>query len=73
VDALIESCREGGYLVPEADYSAYADQIHAYLTSPLAKKDTLRQQARDYIRRENAWSSTGDTYLKIFDELGAPT
>ena len=69
VDALVESCREGGYLIPETDYSAYANQIHKYLTSPLAEKDTLRQQARDYIRRENAWSTTGDTYLRIFDEL----
>jgi len=69
VDALVESCREGGYLIPEKDYSAYANQIHKYLTSPLAEKDTLRQQARDYIRRENAWSTTGDTYLRIFDEL----
>ena len=69
VDALVESCREGGYLIPETDYSAYANQIHKYLTSPMAEKDTLRQQARDYIRRENAWSTTGDTYLRIFDEL----
>ena len=69
VDALVESCREGGYLVPEADYQAYADQIHAYLNSPDASRESLRQEARDYIRREYAWSKTGDTYLRIFDGL----
>ncbi|MEE2752972.1 MAG: glycosyltransferase family 4 protein [Candidatus Latescibacterota bacterium] len=69
VDALVESCREGGYLVPEDDYQAFADQIHHYLTVPIDEKETLRQQARAYIRRENAWCKTGDTYLQIFDEL----
>ena len=69
VDALVESCREGGYLVPEADYQAYADQIHAYLEGPDADRENLRQEARDYIRREYAWAKTGETYLRIFDEI----
>jgi glycosyltransferase involved in cell wall biosynthesis len=69
VDALVESCREGGYLIPEDDYQAYADQIHQYLHAPVEETESLRQEARDYIRRENPWSKTGDTYLRIFDEL----
>ena len=69
VDALVESCREGGYLVPEADYQGYADQIHTYLSGSQDGKDRLRQEARDYIRREYAWSQTGDTYLRIWDEV----
>jgi phosphatidylinositol alpha-1,6-mannosyltransferase len=69
VDALVESCREGGYLIPEDDYQAFADQIHHYLAAPTDQKNGLRQEARDYIRRENPWSKTGETYLQIFDEL----
>lgn len=69
VDALVESCREGGYLVPEADYPAYADQIHAYLNASDADQTHLKDEARSYIRREYAWSKTGDTYVDIFDAL----
>jgi glycosyltransferase involved in cell wall biosynthesis len=69
VDALVESCREGGYLVPEADYQAYADQIHEYLNASDEDRNRLREQARVYIRREYAWATTGDTYLRIWDEL----
>ena len=69
VDALIESCREGGYLVDEADYDAYADQVHGYLNASVDEKNRLRDEARSYIRREYAWSQTGDTYLRIWDEF----
>ena len=69
VDALVESCREGGFLIPKGNYQTYADQIHEYLNSPDDTRESLRQEARDYILREYAWSKTGDTYLSIFDEL----
>lgn len=69
VDALVESCREGGYLVEANDYAAYVDQVHAYLNAPAAERDALRAEAAAYIRREYAWSNTGDTYLRIWDEL----
>ncbi len=69
VDALVESCREGGYLIPESDYQAYADQIHSYLGSPSQDREHFGSKAREYILREYAWSQTGDTYLKIWAEL----
>lgn len=69
VDALVESCREGGFLIEEGNYQAYADQIHSYLDSASEARERLRQEAREYIRREYAWSMTGDTYLRIWDEL----
>lgn len=69
VDALVESCREGGYLVEEANYEAYVARIHDYLNASGSEKDAMREEARTYILREYAWASTGDTYLKIWDEL----
>ena len=69
VDALVESCREGGYLVEEANYEAYVSRIHDYLGSADSEKSAMREEARTYIRREYAWASTGDTYLKIWDQL----
>ncbi|MBS12181.1 MAG: hypothetical protein CME19_15230 [Gemmatimonadetes bacterium] len=69
VDALVESCREGGYLIEPANYAAYVDRLHAYLNGPAEHRDALSKEAREYILREYAWSRTGDTYLQIWDEL----
>jgi glycosyltransferase involved in cell wall biosynthesis len=71
VDALVESCRQGGYLVEPSNYQAYADQIHAYLNSPEDNRSSLRQEARNYIRREYPWSKTCNRYLETWDCLRA--
>lgn len=67
VDALVESNREGGYLVEPGNYQAFADQIHHYYAlSPTAKED-LKHQARAYVRREYSWKKTAQQYLDVFE------
>ena len=67
VDALTESVREGGYLVPEDDYAAFAERIRTCLDQSLEERQTLRETARAYVLREYSWSSTGEVYLNILD------
>ena len=69
VDALVESCREGGYLIPEADYAAFAAAVHGYLQSSVAAKEAKQKEATAYVRREYSWRRTGDTYIDIFDAI----
>ena len=65
VDALVESVREGGYLIPANDYRAFVDEIQAYLSLPSSDKEALREQARTYVRREYSWRDTTARYLRV--------
>ena len=67
VDALVESVREGGYLVTAGDYRAFVDQIHAYYALSPAARGAKNAEAREYIRREYSWEKTARQYLKNFD------
>ena len=66
VDALVESVREGGYLIEPNDYQAFADQVHRFYALSPAEKEARRQEARDYVRREYTWDKTTDQYLDVF-------
>ena len=67
VDALVESVREGGYLVPAGDYAAFVDCIHAFFALPAAGRLAKEEEARAYVRREYSWERTTDHYVDIFD------
>jgi glycosyltransferase involved in cell wall biosynthesis len=66
VDALVESVREGGYLVTPNDYQAFADQIHAFYAFSSEEREAKRREAREYVRREYSWERTVDQYLDVF-------
>ena len=65
VDALVESVRAGGYLVPEADYDAFADRVAEFLSRPLEERLALGQAARDYVLGEYSWEQTAQQYAAI--------
>lgn len=67
VDALVESVREGGYLIPPGDYRAFADQIHRFYALSPAAREAKRQEARSYVRREYSWERTTDQYIEVFE------
>ncbi len=66
VDALPESVREGGYLVPPGDYAAFAARIHAYYALPPAARRAKQEEARAYVRREYSWERATSEYLALF-------
>lgn len=72
VDALVESCREGGYLIPEADYAAFVRAVHGYLQASVSEKEARQEEAAAYVRREYSWRKTGDAYIDIFDAVQRP-
>ena len=49
VDALVESIREGGWLVPAGDYSAFADRIHEFFSLGESRRAELGREARQYV------------------------
>ena len=67
VDAIVESVREGGYLVEPNDYAEFVEQIHRFYRSPNADKDAKREEARDYVRREYSWAVNASRYLEILE------
>ena len=66
VDALGESLRDGGYGVPEGDYTAFVERIHRYLDLPPDEKERERERARAFVRREYSWDKTTAEYLDVF-------
>ncbi len=67
VDALTESVREGGYLVPESDYEAFAERVRSCLDLSPEEQRALRENARTYVHGEYSWTRTGEVYLNILD------
>lgn len=67
VDALVESVREGGYLVEPGDYLGFAAAIHAFYALSPAERQAKRQEAREYVRREYSWERTTDLYIEVFE------
>ena len=68
VDALVESVREGGYLIEPNEYPSFVDQIHRYYALPEREKEAKRAEARDYVRREYSWKKIEAQYLNLFEE-----
>jgi glycosyltransferase involved in cell wall biosynthesis len=68
VDALPESIREHGYLIPENNYQAFVSQIHKYLALPLHAKESLRAAARLYVRANYSWETAAEEYIRAFEE-----
>jgi glycosyltransferase involved in cell wall biosynthesis len=67
VDALVESVREGGYLIQEADYQAFADAIHGYFSLSPDGRQAAREKASAYVRREYSWRKTTEEYLRVLE------
>ena len=66
VDALVESARCGGYLIPAGQYQAFADQIHAYYALTAEQRQAKGEEARAYVRAEYSWARTARQYLDLF-------
>ncbi len=66
VDALVESTRSGGYLIPAGQYQAFADQIHAYYALDPAQRRAKADEARAYVRAEYSWARAACQYLDLF-------
>jgi phosphatidylinositol alpha-1,6-mannosyltransferase len=66
VDALVESTRCGGYLIPAGQYQAFVDQIHAYYGLDPAQRQAKAEEARTYVRAEYSWEQTARQYLDLF-------
>ena len=66
VDALVESVREGGYLVEAEDYQGYVDHIHGFYSLTEEQREAKRAEARDYVRRVYSWDETAHHYAEIF-------
>ncbi|MBN1984545.1 MAG: glycosyltransferase family 4 protein [Chitinivibrionales bacterium] len=70
VDALVESVREGGYLIEPNNYPAFIDAVHAYFALPEEQKKAKRSEAAAYVTREYSWEKTGRRYLDLFNGNG---
>ena len=66
VDALPESVRKGGYLIPPNDYAAFADQIHAFFRLSPKERAQIEREAREYVRTEFTWDKTAAEYVALF-------
>ena len=66
VDALVESIREGGYLVDAGDYTALTDRIHDFFALPPRERREVEDAAREYVRREYGWDLMADQYERVF-------
>ena len=66
VDALIESIREGGWLVPAGDYPAFAARIHEFFALDESRSAELGREARQYVLREYGWDKSAREYAAIF-------
>ncbi|MGD9202121.1 MAG: glycosyltransferase family 4 protein [Chitinispirillia bacterium] len=70
VDALVESVREGGYLIDPNDYISFINAIHAYFKLSDKKRDEKRKEAMNYVRREYSWEKTAQQYYNVFFSSG---
>ena len=69
VDALVESVREGGFLIEPGNYAGFASQIDAYFAlSPEARR-AFGEKARQYILRVCDWNRAADEYGRLFCEI----
>ena len=68
VDALVESVREGGYLIEPGDYEALARQIRDFLTRSSAEREAAGEAASAYVTREYSWDRAADQYTQLFSE-----
>jgi glycosyltransferase involved in cell wall biosynthesis len=69
VDALVESVREGGWLVPAGDYQAFADAVRAFYDLTPEQRHEAGAAAREYCRREYGWDTTSSRYVELFQQL----
>lgn len=67
VDALVESVREGGYLIEPNDYPSFVGEIHRYYALPEREREAKRAEARGYVRREYSWEKTAAQYLDLLE------
>ena len=70
VDALVESMREGGWLIEAEDYGAFVAKVHEILESTWEERERMRKEARDYVLREYPWEKTAREYVAVFEEEG---
>ena len=66
VDALVESVREGGYLIAPDDYPAFVDQIHRFLDLSPEERAEEGRRGRTYVEREYTWDNTAAQYMELF-------
>ena len=66
VDALVESIREGGYLVESGDYAAFAGKIHEFFALSDQDHHRIEDSAREYVTREYGWDLMADHYENVF-------
>ena len=66
VDALVESIREGGYLVESGDYAAFAGKIHEFFALSEGDRRRIGDAAREYVTREYGWDLMSDHYENVF-------
>jgi len=66
VDALVESIREGGYLISTGDYRAFVDQVHEFFALPGFRQIEQGHKARKYVLREYSWDESARQYAEIF-------
>ena len=66
VDALVESVREGGYLIAPDDYPAFVDQIHHFLALSPEERAEEGRRCRAYVEREYTWDKTAAQYMDLF-------
>ena len=69
VDALVESVREGGFLIESGDYDSLAAQINSYVALTPEARAEIGEQARQYILRECDWGRTSHEYSRLFTEV----
>jgi glycosyltransferase involved in cell wall biosynthesis len=67
VDALVESVREGGYLIEPNDYQAFVDTIHQWYGLSQQQRQAKRNEALAYVTREYSWERTTQRYLELFE------
>ncbi len=66
VDALVESVREGGYLIEPNDYEAFTNQIHTYFAMSQLDREAKIAEAKSYVRREYSWEHNATQYQALF-------
>ena len=68
VDALVESMREGGWLIEAEDYGAFVAKVQEILESTRKEREGMRREARDDVLREYPWEKTAREYVAVFEE-----
>ena len=67
VDSLSESVGEGGMLVQENDYEAFAGAIKTFLDLSPSEKEKENQKSYNYVRENFLWSNTAREYIRVFN------